>query len=151
MTCLLLGSFTCSSANMLLWWEQFHWKVDGTLPEEVGLGRRLCGRIPLAVMLGSDMEWMMVDSEEFWLSVEEGTSRSRVWALAEEAKQGAGWRGGRGSESSGEPGWHMYRPIERFPESGRGKVPIPLSSVLIWQFDSNIEKKREKLERADRK
>lgn len=95
------------------------------------------------------MEWMTVDSEELWLSVEEGTSRSRVWALAEEVMEEAGWRGGRGSVSSGESGWHMYRPIERFPESGRGKVPIPLSSVLIWQFDSNIEKHREKLERAD--
>ena len=41
-----------------------------------------------------------------------------------------------GSVSSGESGWHMYRPVERFPESGSGKVPIPLSSVLIRQFDS---------------
>lgn len=87
-------------------------------------------------MLGSDMEWMIVDSEELWLAVEEGTSRSRVWALAEDGMEGAGWRGRRGSVSSGESCWHMYRPIERFPESGRGKVPIPLSNVLIWQFDS---------------
>lgn len=93
----------------------------------------------------------MVDSEEPWLAVEQGTSCSRVWALAEEATDGVGWRDGRGSGSSGESCWHVYRPIERFPESGRGKVPIPLSSVLIWQFDSNIEKHREKLERADRK
>lgn len=102
-------------------------------------------------MLGSDMEWMMVDSEELWLAVEQGTSCSRVWALAEEATDGVGWRDGRGSGSSGESCWHVYRPIERFPESGRGKVPIPLSNVLIWQFDSNIEKHREKLEQADRK
>ena len=102
-------------------------------------------------MLGSDTEWMMVDSEELWLSVEQGTLCSRVWALAEEATDGVGWRDGRGSGSSGESCWHVYRPIERFPESGRGKVPIPLSNVLIWQFDSNIEKHREKLERADRK
>lgn len=93
----------------------------------------------------------MVDSEELWLAVEQGTSCSRVWALAEEATDGVGWRDGRGSGSSGESCWHVYRPIERFPESGRGKVPIPLSNVLIWQFDSNIEKHREKLERADRK
>lgn len=94
-------------------------------------------------MLGSDTEWMIVDSEELWLSVEEGTSRSRVWALAEDAMEGAGWSGRRGSVSSGESCWHMYRPAERFPESGRGKVPIPLSSVLIWQFDSDRETQRE--------
>lgn len=93
-------------------------------------------------MLGSDMEWMIVDSEELWLAVEQGTSCSRVWALAEEATDGVGWRDGRGSGSSGESCWHVYRPIERFPESGRGKVPIPLSNVLIWQFDSNIAKQR---------
>lgn len=33
----------------------------------------------------------------------------------------------------------MYRPVERVPESGSGKVPIPLSRVLIWQFDSSRE------------
>lgn len=132
---------------MLLYGAPSHGKVDGTLPEGVGWGRSLSGaRVPLATTLGSDVEWMMVDSEELWLSVEEGTSRSRVWALAEDATGGAGWRGRRGSASSGESGWHRYRPMERFPESGRGKVPIPLSSVLIWQFDSNTEKHRDKLE-----
>jgi hypothetical protein len=94
-------------------------------------------------MLGSDMEWMIMDSGELWLSVEEGTSRSRVWALAEDAMEAAGWRGRRASVSSGESCWHMYRPTERFPESGRGKVPIPLSSVLIWQLDSDRETQKE--------
>lgn len=86
--------------------------------------------------MGSDVEWTMVFSAELWLSAEEGTSRSRVWAFTEEAAKRAGWRGRRDSASSGESGWHMYRPVERFPESGSGKVPIPLSSVLIWQFVS---------------
>lgn len=80
------------------------------------------------------------------LSAEEGTSRSRVWALMEEAAQRAGWRDRRGSVSSGESAWHRCRPAERFPESGSGKVPIPLSSVLIWQFvsrQSNIVRIRD--------
>lgn len=78
----------------------------------------------------------MALSAEPWLSLEEGTSLSRVWALMEGAAQRADWRHRMGSVSSGESDWHMYRPIERVPESGSGKVPIPLSRVLIWRFDS---------------
>lgn len=78
----------------------------------------------------------MAISVASWLSVKEGTSRSRVWALMEQAVEGACWRGRRGSVSSEESGWHKYRAVTRFPESGSGKVPMPLSSVLIWQFDS---------------
>lgn len=59
----------------------------------------------------------------------------------EEAAQSAGWRDRMGSVSSGESGWQMYRPVERFPESGSGKVPIPLSSVLIRQLDSRENNK----------
>lgn len=79
----------------------------------------------------------MALSAEPRLSAEEGTSRSRVWARLAGAEQRAGWRHRRGSVSSGESDWHVYRPVERVPESGSGKVPIPLSRVLIWQFDSS--------------
>ena len=88
----------------------------------------------------------MALSAEPWLSAEEGTSLSRVWALMEEAAQWAGWRDRMGSVSSGESAWRMYRPAARVPESGSGKVPIPLSRVLIWQFvsrQSNIVRVRD--------
>lgn len=93
----------------------------------------------------------MVLSAGRWLAVEEGTSRSRVWALMEETAERADWRGRRGSLSSGESGWHRYRPVERFPESGSGKVPIPLSNVLIWQLDSEIERQRERIREGSHK
>lgn len=124
-------------ASALFGWENnLIWKVTGVLPEEAGFGRRLWrGRIPPATMMGSDVEWTMAVSAKPWLSAEEGTSRSRVWALMEGAAQRAA--GDRmGSVSSVESAWHRYRPVERLPASGSGKVPIPLSSVLIWQFDS---------------
>lgn len=125
-------------ASALFGWENnLIWKVTGILPEEAGFGRWLWrGCIPLATMMGSDVEWTMVVCAEPWLSAEEGTSRSRVWALMEGAAQRAGWRDRMASVSSGESAWHRYRPVERLPASGSGKVPIPLSSVLIWQFDS---------------
>lgn len=78
----------------------------------------------------------MALSAKSWLSAEEGTSRSRVWARVEGAAQRTGWRHRSGSVSAEGSAWHMYRPAERVPESGSGKVPIPLSSVLIWQLDS---------------
>lgn len=86
--------------------------------------------------MGSEVGCTVASSAVPWQSAEEGTSRSRVWAPMDEAAQRAGWRDRMGPASSGESGWHIYRPAERFPESGSGKVPIPLSNVLIWQFDS---------------
>lgn len=78
----------------------------------------------------------MALSAKSWLSAEQGTSRSRVWARMEGAAQRTGWRHRSGSVSPEGSAWHIYRPAERVPESGSGKVPIPLSRVLIWQLDS---------------
>lgn len=49
--------------------------------------------------------------------------------------------------SSGEPAvtvsgldsdFGMWRPLARVTESGRGKVPMPLSRVLIWQLEPGV-------------
>lgn len=114
--------------------------VIDILPEEAGFGRRLWkGRIPLAVMAGSDVEWLIMLSTDSWLLAVEGTSRSRVLALTEGAERRTCSDGARASVSKVDSCLEMCRPADRFPESGRGKVPIPLSSVLIWQQDSKTQ------------
>lgn len=73
-----------------------------------------------------------MDFGEFWLFVEEGISRLRVWVLVEDVMEAVGWRGRRVLVFFGEFCWYMYRFIERFFEFGRGKVLISLFSVFIW-------------------
>lgn len=114
--------------------------VIDILPEEAGFGRRLWkGRIPLAVMAGSDVEWLIMLSTDSWLLAIEGTSRSRVLAFTEGAERRTCSEGARTSVSMVDSCLETCRPVDRFPESGRGKVPIPLSSVLIWQQDSKTQ------------
>lgn len=107
------------------------------LPAEAGFGRRLWkGRTPLAVMVGSDVEWVIMLSADPWFVLAvEGTSRSRVLAFSEEAWSGVV----NTSVSNSSSCLETCRPVDRFPESGRGKVPIPLSNVLIWQQDSKTQ------------
>lgn len=114
--------------------------VIDILPEESGFGRRLWkGRIPLAVMAGSDVEWLIMLSTDSWLVAVEGTSRSRVLAFTEGAERRTCSDGARASVSKVNSCLDTCRPADRFPESGSGKVPIPLSNVLIWQQDSKAQ------------
>lgn len=76
-------------------------------------------------------------SIDSWLLAVEGTSRSRVLAFTEGAGRTCS-DGARTSVSKADSCLEVWRPVDRFPESGSGKVPIPLSNVLIWQQDSKI-------------
>lgn len=114
------------------------------LPEEAAFGRRLCkARTPLSAIVGSDAEWEITLSTDPGLFlVVEGTSRSRVWAFSD-GVWGKGCSGdAKSSFSKSSPCLETCRPVERLPESGSGKVPIPLSNVLIWQQDSETQKDR---------
>lgn len=130
---------TCANQNTYQGRNNVIFGVIDILPEEAGFGRRLWkGRIPLAVMAGSDVEWLIRLSTDSWLLAVEGTSRSRVLDFTE----GAGRTCSGGAKTPGskvDSCLETCRPVDRFPESGRGKVPIPLSSVLIWQQDSAIQ------------
>lgn len=114
--------------------------VIDILPEEAGLGRWLWkGRIPLAAMAGSDVEWLIMLSTDSWLLAVEGTSRSRVLAFTEGAERRTCSDAAKTPISKADSCLEICLPVDRFPESGRGKVPIPLSSVLIWQQDSKAQ------------
>lgn len=107
------------------------------LPEDANLGRRLWvswALLLLQVTVGSDREWPMLIETCGWGFEREGTFTSGC--------EGSGWEEGGSRSSSEEPpvtpsgldsDLGMWRPLARVTESGRGKVPMPLSRVLIWQ------------------
>lgn len=90
-------------------------------------------------MAGSDVEWLITLSTDSWLLAAEGTSLSRVLAFTEGAARGTCSGAAKIPISKGDSCLELCLAVDRFPESGRGKVPIPLSSVLIWQQDSKAQ------------
>lgn len=78
-------------------------------------------------------------STDSWLLAVEGTSRSRVLAFTEGAERRTCSDAVKTPISKADSCLEICLPVDRFPESGRGKVPIPLSSVLIWQQDSKAQ------------
>lgn len=113
------------------------WRHDlKDLPEVATLGRRLWVSWVwlVQVTVGSEREWPMLVGACRRDFAREGTFTS--------GREGSGWDEGGSRLNSAEPAvtppgldsdLGMWRPLARVTESGRGKVPIPLSRVLIWQ------------------
>lgn len=110
-------------------------------PEVANLGSRLwlSWMLLLQVTVGSDREWPMLVGACRRVFGREGTFTLGC--------EGSGWEEGVSGSSSDEPAviqsgldsdLGMWRPLARVMESGRGKVPIPLSRVLIWQLESKV-------------
>lgn len=113
-----------------------NWPVDASLGRRLWVSRAFL----LHVTVGSDREWpMLVVGVCTWAFEGEGTLKSDC--------EGSGWEEGVSRLRSVEPAitpsgldsdLGMWRLLARVTESGRGKVPMPLSKVLIWQLEPRV-------------